>query len=123
MRKLILSVLFVMLFLLCPHLGYAFDVTVAWDPSASGDIKEYVVYYDTISGASKGNSVTAGEALEFTVSGLTSGVLYYFHITAKDWEGRESGPSNEVRTDGVVTPDSGQDPMAPGGCYIKSVTP
>ena len=119
MKKLILlSSLILVLF---PSLCFAFDVTLAWDPSSSQDIKEYVVHYDTVSGSPKSNSMVAGDLLEFVVPNLVEGTLYYFHVTAKDWEGRESGPSNEVRTDGIVTPDSGEDPMAPGGCYVKTI--
>jgi len=118
MKKLILLTLF----LLWPHIVYAFNVTLAWEPSPSSDIKEYVVYYDTISGNPKSNSMVAGDKLEFTVPGLGDGIMYYFHVTAKDWEGRESGPSNEVRTDGIITPDTGQNPVAPGGCYIKTIS-
>lgn len=115
--------LLIILLLLWPHFGHAFDVTLAWDASPSQDVKEYIVYYDTASGTPKGNSITVGDVLEFIVPSLIDGTLYYFHVTAKDWEGRESGPSNEVRTDGIVTPDSGEDPMAPGGCYIKTIVP
>ena len=122
MKKLLFALLFVLAFGI-PAVSEAFDVKLAWDPSASQDIKEYVMHYDTASGTPKTNSESAGLALEITISGLTEGVIHYFHVTAKDWEGRESGPSNEVRTDGIDTLDTGQDPMAPGGCYIVTIMP
>ena len=120
MKKLLFTLLFILAFGI-PAVSTAFDVTLAWDPSSSGDIKEYVVYYDTISGDLKGNSEIAGDVLELTISDLPNGVMYYFHVIAKDWEGRTSGPSNEVRTDGIVTPDTGEEPTAPG-CWIKTIT-
>lgn len=122
MKKLLFTLLFVSV-LVFSHAAYAFDVKLAWDPSPSGDIKEYIVYYDTISGTPKGNSMNVGIVFEAVILSLSEGTTYYFHVTCKDWEGRESGPSNEVRTDGIVTPDAGQDPMAPGGCYIITIMP
>lgn len=119
MRTLILSLMLVLLPVFCS----AFEVDLAWNASPSQDIKEYIVHYDTVSGDPKGNSVTAGDVLQFTVTSLSDGVMYYFHITCKDWEGLESGPSNEVRTDGIDTSDSGKEPVAPGGCYIVTIRP
>ena len=120
MKKFVLF-LFLMLVLL-PMSSYAFDVTLAWDASTSGDVNEYIIHYDTVSGPTKGNSISVGDVLEGEITNLPDGVMYYFHVTCKDTEGRESGPSNEVQTDGVTSPDTGQDPAAPG-CWIETITP
>ena len=124
--KTLLRILIILLYLIMlafPVFCSAFEVDLAWDASSSQDVKEYIVHYDTISGDPKGNSVTAGDVLQFTVTGLPDGVMHFFHITCKDWEGLESGPSNEVQTDGIDTSDSGENPMAPGGCYIVTIRP
>ena len=119
MKRLVLALMLV-LFWVQPC--FAFNVTLAWDPSTSGDVNEYIIHYDTVSGPTKGNSISAGDLLQDTITDLPTGVVYYFHVTCKDTEGRESGPSNEVRTDGIVTLDTGQDPSAPG-CWIESIIP
>lgn len=111
------------LFLALGQIAYGFDCTLAWDASPSQDVRSYTVYYGTNSGFPKLNSKDMGNNLEGTIQGLTAGTMYYFIVTANDWEGRESGPSNEVRTDGIETPDTGENPVAPGGCYIVTITP
>lgn len=121
MRKLVILATLLCLFI--PVWAQAFDVTLAWDASPSTDIKDYVVYYDTNSGTPKSNSVAVGNVLQATITNLPDGIMHYFHVTAQDWEGRESGPSNEVGTDGIISPDTGEDPIAPGGCYVVTVTP
>jgi len=121
MKKLFLVVFFFMV--LVPFQVNAFDVTLAWDASTSGDVKDYIIHYDTFSGEGKTGSKNVGGAVTGTVLGLPN-MMHYFHITCTDWEGRFSGPSNEVRTDGVDVPgDTGEDPVAPGGCYVVTVTP
>ena len=110
-------------FVLAVPRANAFDVELAWDASPSQDVQGYTIHYGTNSGYPKANSQAGPDATTATVAGLTTGIMYYFVVTAYDWEGRVSGPSNEVRTDGIVTPDTGQDPIAPGGCYIVTVTP
>lgn len=112
-----------LLALLIPAQVIAFNVTLGWDASPSQDVSSYTIHYGTNSGYPKANTQTVGDTLEGTIAGLTEGTTYYFVVTANDWEGRESGPSNEVRTDGITTPDTGQDPVAPGGCYIVTITP
>ena len=119
MKTLILTILLLLFWL--PSC-FAFDVTLAWDPSTSGDVNEYIIHYDTVSGPTKGNSISVGDVLQGVIADLPNGVMYYFHVSCKDWEGRESGPSNEVQTDGITTPDTGQDPAAPG-CWIQSIQP
>jgi chitin-binding protein len=57
------------------------------------------VYYGTGSHSysqAYGSGVSTGQVTAYTVSGLTSGTLYYFSITAIDAAGDESTYSNEV---------------------------
>lgn len=121
MKKAIL--LLALLFVLIPMQVGAFSVTLGWDASSSTDIKDYIICYDTFSGAGKTQSKNVGSALTGTILNLVEDTMYYFHVIVTDWEGRYSGPSNEVRTDGIESPDTGEDPVAPGGCYIVTVTP
>lgn len=72
-----------------------YGLTLAWDANPAPEIASYRVYYGTESG-NYTNSVVAGNTTTATVSGLSSGVTYYFAITAVDGDGLESDFSNEV---------------------------
>ena len=83
----------------------AADVTLAWDPNPSTGVIGYKMYYKAGSstaplngtGAIEGNSpVTLGDTLTTTLSGLDSGVVYYFTVVAYDANGNESPYSNIV---------------------------
>lgn len=119
MKKLFIA-LALLASLACFGITNVATITLAWDASISQDVKHYTVWYDTISGPEKANRVNVGLDCEAAVE-IPTGVMYYFHVTCSDWEGRTSGPSNEVATDGIITPDTGTDPVAPGGCYIRSI--
>jgi len=122
-KRILSALIGVILLLSVGQVAQAFTVTLAWDASPSQDIESYTIYYGTNSGFPKLNSKNVGDVLEGDIQFLVTGTMHYFVITANDWEGRESGPSNEVRTDGIETPDTGEDPVAPGGCYVKTITP
>src|ERR1044071_3011153 len=81
----------------------ASSVTLAWDPSVSGGVTGYNIYYGPAS-HNYTNMVTAGNATNVTVSGLVSGVTYYFAATAYDSFGIESDYSSETN---YVVPSSG----------------
>lgn len=71
------------------------SVTLAWQPSPSAGIAAYRVYYGNSSGGYQwslgvANSTTA------EVTGLASGITYYFIVKAVDAGGVESPASNEV---------------------------
>jgi hypothetical protein len=59
----------------------------------------YRVYYGTAPRSylqTRGSGVNTGSTTNFTASGLTSGRVYYFAVTAYDAAGNESGYSAEV---------------------------
>lgn len=71
------------------------SVTLAWDASPSPEVTGYRVYYGAASGDYT-NSVVVGDVTTNTVSGLTSGVTYFFAVTAYDTNVVESTFSNEI---------------------------
>ncbi|HEX2312608.1 MAG TPA: glycoside hydrolase family 15 protein [Thermomonospora sp.] len=79
----------------------ASSVKLTWTASTAGSapVKDYAVYRDgSLAGTSASTSLT--------VSGLSPGTEYAFHVVARDTEGRESAPSpvTTVRTDSASTP-------------------
>jgi hypothetical protein len=71
------------------------SVTLAWDPNPEPDIAGYILYY----GLSSGNytsTTNVGNRTTNTVSGLSSGVTYYFVVTAYNTSSLESDPSTEI---------------------------
>jgi chitodextrinase len=77
-------------------------VTLAWDAVTAPNFSGYRVYYGTTPGTylqGKGAGLQVGTATTHTVSGLTSGVRYYFAVTAFDSSNIESTYSNEVFED------------------------
>lgn len=73
-----------------------------WDPATAPALSGYRVYYGTVPGVygqSLGNGINVGNVLTHTITGLISGVRYYFAVTAYESSGNESGYSNEVFKD------------------------
>jgi hypothetical protein len=83
-------------------LDLAWDAPVtSADGRALGGLKSYRLYYGTTSTAAVAPpcnrlSVELPALTTHRMTGLTSGVRYYFQLTALDAEGRESGCSNET---------------------------
>ena len=73
----------------------SYSVILAWQSSSSSNVTGYRVYYGPASG-NYTNSVLAGNVTTNTVSGLASGVTYYFTITTVAAGGQESPFSNEI---------------------------
>jgi hypothetical protein len=71
-------------------------VTLAWDRSPDSGVTGYRVYYGPTS-RNYTNSIVAGNVTTNTISGLASGVTYFFAITANTAGGLESDFSNEIR--------------------------
>ena len=76
--------------------------TLAWDAVTVSGLSGYRVYYGTAPGTylqSPGNGVSVGNVTTFIVTGLGSGVRYYFAVTAFDTSNNESTYSNEAFKD------------------------
>ena len=94
-----------------PATGQCAQVTLAWDPSREPDVAGYRLYYGTRSGNSP-SMVDIRNRASCTIANLESGKTYYFAATAYDYQGHESGFSDEIRytvpfmdTDGDGMPD------------------
>jgi hypothetical protein len=73
-----------------------YSLTLAWsrNSSHSPEVAGYRVYYGTASKKYTGN-IAVGNVATYVVPGLTSGVTYFFAITAYNTNGLESGLSKE----------------------------
>jgi hypothetical protein len=71
------------------------NVLLSWDTNTDSTIAGYNVYYGTAS-RSYTQKINAGNTSASVISNLTSGVTFYFAVTAYDIFGIESLPSNEV---------------------------
>lgn len=71
------------------------SVTLAWDPSPSTEVTGYRIYYGTTTGTYT-QFLSVGNTNRATVTGLPSGVRYYFAATAISRSGLESSFSTEV---------------------------
>jgi len=70
-------------------------VTLAWDRSPDSSVTGYRIHYGAASG-NYTNSIVVGNVTTNAVQELTSGVTYFFAITAFAASGLESGFSNET---------------------------
>ena len=109
-------------------LAHCAGVTLAEDPTTEPQLAGYKVYYEMGSsgprydgtGPSEGDSpIDVGNETEFTLDGLTNGVIYFFAVTAYDTEGYETYYSNEVSTSELSVFDNATE--AGGGCFIATV--
>ena len=98
----ILYVLLAIIISLNASAAFASVVTLAWDTpttNADGtpltDLAGYKVYHGTSSG-NYSQYIDVGNVLNYMVSNLKNGVVYYFAVTAYDTSGNESDYSNEV---------------------------
>jgi hypothetical protein len=74
-------------------------VTLNWTASADPSETGYRVYYGTSSGTyvqTYGQGIDVGNVTTYNVTGLSTGVLYYFAVTAYDAGGNESAYSTET---------------------------
>jgi len=111
------------------------EVTLAWDPNSEPDLGGYGVYFSKDTQGPPydwAGDITLAElnnvlAPSFVVSGLDSGVRYYFVATAYDTAGNESTFSNVVCADvgDTITPCPDSASRASGGgggggCFISA---
>jgi len=103
-----------LLFLSSPTpLAFAGGITLSWDLNTDSDLKGYNLYIGTQSGIydSPNSPTFIDKAFNSTlVTNLTEGTTYYFALTAVDYSGNESEPSDEVSKD---IPVPGPDTLAP----------
>ena len=85
-----------LLLLCCPRLSAAAELTLAWDAPAAGMTAGYLIFIGT-SPQSYLAQVNAGSATSFKISGLSSGMTYYFVVRAYNASGELSAPSTEVQ--------------------------
>jgi hypothetical protein len=71
------------------------NVTLAWDPSTSGNIVSYNIYWGQAC-RTYASRLQLGNVTQGTVTGLTAGATYYFAVTAVDTSGVESDFSGEA---------------------------
>jgi hypothetical protein len=86
---------FILLFFCNTYSAWGGSAILAWNPDSGSGIAEYRLYQGIASRAYT-NSINTGNATNATVSGLVSGVTYYFAVTAIATSGLESQPSSEV---------------------------
>ena len=75
---------------------------LTWDPVDHSNLAGYRVYYGIAPAQydqARGQGINMGNVTTFTVTGLTSGMRYYFAVTSVDAMNNESGFSNEVAKD------------------------
>lgn len=78
------------------QLAHAYGVSISWNSNIESDLAGYRVYY----GASARNYqdvIDVGPFTSAVIDGLSSGLTYYFAVTAYDTSGNESAASQEVR--------------------------
>lgn len=81
-------------------------INVWWAVGGEPNLAGYILHYGTSPGEYT-NSILAGKAGYYELSGLTNGVLYYIAISAFDTEGNESIKSNVVS---IMPEDEDTDP-------------
>ncbi len=89
------SVCVAVLIVAAPRPASAATRTLAWDANAETDIAGYRLSYGTAPG-SYATTVDVGKVTQWTISGLSAGVTYYFVIRAYNTAGLVSAPSNPV---------------------------
>jgi fibronectin type 3 domain-containing protein len=76
------------------------SASLAWDAvTAAPNLSGYRVYFGSAPGTylqPLGQGISVGNVTAYTLTGLASGSLYYFAVTALDTLGMESPYSNEV---------------------------
>lgn len=114
-RVIAFQFLIVMFYLFFSEIVLAAQIRLAWNQNTELDLGGYKVYYGKASRV-YGNSVDAGNVVNFILDGLTSNQTYYIVITAYDNAGNESVFSTEVS--GIAI-----DVVTPGPTVTPTITP
>jgi len=73
--------------------------TLSWDAVSHPDLQGYKIYMATVTGGYGAPiSTVSKDDTRYTVTGLETGVTYFFVVTAYNSSGVESSFSNEVST-------------------------
>ena len=97
----------------------AASIKLAWDPSPEPLVTGYRLYYGMSSGV-YAFVVDAGNRTDYTVTGLTAGLTYYFTATAYTGTGDESSFSNETSYTIPGSPSASAGTSGGGGCFIAT---
>lgn len=95
MTKMITQLVLVMVLVGMVNFAHGAAVRISWSPNSESDLAGYKVYYGTASG-SYSKVVNTGLSTYVDISGLSSGMTYYFAVTAYDTGNNESGYSQEA---------------------------
>jgi hypothetical protein len=84
---------------------------LTWSPTLSPDLYYYTLYCDTLSGFAPDSSHRLGFAIEtiFVDSSAQLGKTFYYLVSATDFSGNESNPSNEAMGVRYITGDANTD--------------
>ena len=93
-------------------------LTLSWEASTSTNFATYSIYYGTNSG-SYTQVVSAGQATQTKITGLTPGTTYFLAATATDDAGLESAYSTEIA---FVVPAGRPDQSLPELSLLRSGT-
>jgi hypothetical protein len=108
--------LFACSFLIREPFGWSQTAQMSWDANSEQDLNGYKIYYGMAS-RTYDQSMDVGPVVNYDVTGLLPGVIYYFAVTAHNNSGSESGYSNEA------TYVSGTVPIVTGPVATVVITP
>lgn len=97
MKRLLLSIMFLLLFAVPAAAQQAEDFSFSWDANTEPDLAGYKVYYGNVRGT-YGNVIDVVNVTQYTLTGLQPGT-YYIVVTAYDTSMNESEYSNEIDND------------------------
>jgi hypothetical protein len=96
-------------------------VTLAWDPSVSKSVAGYRLY-EGLASKTYTNVIDVGNSTTASISGLETGVTYFFAVAAYDAQGLEGALSAEITFTLPVPPSQLQVVGVQGGQTILSGT-
>lgn len=101
----------------------AISVTLSWLPNTESDLSHYNLYRDTQANTMVFYKMIPKSDTLFTDTEVSGGKTYYYKLTAVDYYGNESEPSNEVSTriDGIT--DLGNTDHTPHKFMLKQNYP
>lgn len=129
MKRKICAIIFMIVSLFIVVGAFATFYTFEWDANTETDLAGYRLYQSVISGqyTFSENNVCSNDCIdeipvgvEMTDYDVPPGNWFYV-LTAFDWDGNESGPSNEVTASVPLPPDT-TPPNNPTGlfCFIRA---